>query len=52
MSTWSRRSWAPVGYLPQDVELFAGTVADNIARLRKPDAEEVSRRRSARMRTR
>lgn len=40
-------NWAPeelgrhIGYLPQDVELLAGTVAENIARLQEPDAERV-----------
>ena len=30
-----------IGYLPQDVELFAGTVAHNIARLGEIDSERV-----------
>lgn len=30
-----------IGYLPQDVELFAGSLADNIARLEQPDSERV-----------
>ena len=36
---WSSQTLGPhVGYLPQDVELFDGTVAENIARFR-PDPE-------------
>jgi PrtD family type I secretion system ABC transporter len=30
-----------IGYLPQDVQLLPATVADNIARMGKPDAERV-----------
>jgi PrtD family type I secretion system ABC transporter len=32
-----------IGYLPQDVELFAGSIGANIARLQKPDPEAVIR---------
>lgn len=30
-----------VGYLPQDIQLFSGTIAENIARFAEPDAEKV-----------
>ena len=44
VATWPREGLGPhIGYLPQDVELFGGTVAENIARLGEPDAAEVIR---------
>jgi len=44
VASWSRERLGPhIGYLPQDVELFAGTVAENIARLAEPDPEQVIR---------
>lgn len=42
VSTWPRAHLGPhIGYLPQDVELFSGTVAENIARLTEPEADAV-----------
>lgn len=40
--SWSREALGPyIGYLPQDVELFEGTVAENIARFGKVDSAQV-----------
>ena len=42
ISSWPRERLGPhIGYLPQDVELFAGTVSDNIARLGEIDSPAV-----------
>jgi len=42
LSQWSRDALGPhIGYLPQDVDLFDGTVAENIARLGTVDSEAV-----------
>lgn len=42
ISQWNRDELGPyVGYLPQDIELFAGTVAENIARFGEVDAAKV-----------
>lgn len=40
VSTWDRRELGPqLGYLPQQVELLDGTLADNIARFGVPDED-------------
>ena len=42
IADWPREQLGPhIGYLPQDIELFPGTVAENIARFGKVDAEQV-----------
>jgi ATP-binding cassette subfamily C exporter for protease/lipase len=39
---WNKAELGPhVGYLPQDIELFAGTISENIARFGEVDAEKV-----------
>lgn len=38
---WNKEELGPaIGYLPQDIELFAGTIAENIGRFNQPDAEK------------
>lgn len=42
IATWDSEKLGPfIGYLPQDVELFAGSIAENIARLGAVDSEKV-----------
>ena len=44
VATWPREDLGRhIGYLPQEVELFPGTVTQNIARLAEPDSAEVIR---------
>ena len=39
---WNKAELGPhIGYLPQDIELFAGSVSDNIARFGAVDADQV-----------
>lgn len=42
LATWDQEKLGPfLGYLPQDVELFAGSVAENIARLGGLDSQKI-----------
>lgn len=42
IASWDRDELGPhVGYLPQDIELFDGSIAENIARFRELDPEKV-----------
>lgn len=42
MFTWEQEEIGPrLGYLPQDVELFSGSVAENISRLGPADSDKV-----------
>jgi ATP-binding cassette subfamily C exporter for protease/lipase len=42
IESWNRTDLGPhLGYLPQDVELFEGSIAENIARLGEVDSDKV-----------
>ncbi len=42
--TWDKEKLGPwIGYLPQDIELFEGTIAENIARFGTLDSEKIIR---------
>ncbi len=42
LTQWDKQQLGPhIGYLPQDIQLFAGSIAQNIARLAEVDADKV-----------
>lgn len=42
MYQWNKAELGPhIGYLPQDIELFSGTISENIARFGEVDSEKV-----------
>ncbi|APE30132.1 peptidase [Halomonas aestuarii] len=42
INLWNREEVGPfIGYLPQDIELFEGTIAENIARFGEVDSDKV-----------
>jgi ATP-binding cassette subfamily C exporter for protease/lipase len=42
IATWNKEELGPhVGYMPQTIELFEGSIAENIARFGTPDMEKV-----------
>ena len=47
IASWDKQALGPyVGYLPQDIELFEGSISENIARFDKVDPEKWCRRRN------
>ena len=42
IGSWNREDLGPhIGYLPQDIELFDGTISENICRFGDPDPEKI-----------
>ena len=42
INTWNKQDLCDhIGYLPQELQLFGGSVVDNISRFKKPDIEEL-----------